>query len=73
MQAAAGDLDKANISVAEACALLDYDKAEVMPINSLMYKIDKWDKVSSAGSAALHPSIAHGLGSYYRKRTAYSS
>ena len=41
--------------MAEACALLDYDKAEAMPTNSLMYKIDKYDKVRmhdpSAGSS----------------------
>ena len=37
--------------MAEACALLDYDKAEVMPSNSLMYKIDKYDKVSKCDTS----------------------
>lgn len=54
VQAAAGDLEKANISVAEATALLDYDKLEVMPTHSLLYKVDKYDKVSWADAAALH-------------------
>lgn len=49
VQAAAGDLDKANITVAEATAMLDYDKSEVMPSNSLLYKVDKYDKVSTTG------------------------
>ncbi|KAL3146830.1 hypothetical protein ABBQ38_014805 [Trebouxia sp. C0009 RCD-2024] len=45
VQAAAADLQKANISVAEATALLDYDKLEVMPTHSLLYKVDKYDKI----------------------------
>ena len=53
VQAAAGDLQKANISVAEATALLDYDKLEVMPTHSLLYKVDKYDKVSHWGDACL--------------------
>ena len=46
VQAAAADLEKANITRAEAIALLDYDKREMMPNNSLLYKVDKYDKVS---------------------------
>ena len=45
VQAAAADLEKANITRAEAIALLDYDKREMMPNNSLLYKVDKYDKV----------------------------
>lgn len=45
VQAAAADLEKANITPAEATALLDYDKREVMPSNSLLYKVDKYDKI----------------------------
>ena len=45
LQAAAGNLEKANITVEEATALLDYDKSELMPSNSLLYKVDKYDKV----------------------------
>ncbi|KAL0043648.1 hypothetical protein WJX79_010854 [Trebouxia sp. C0005] len=45
VQAAAADLEKANITRAEAIALLDYDKREMMPNNSLLYKVDKYDKI----------------------------
>ena len=45
VSAAAADLEKANITPAEATALLDYDKREIMPNNSLLYKVDKYDKV----------------------------
>ena len=61
VQAAAGDLDKANMTVAEATALLDYDKSEAMPSNSLLYKVDKYDKVSRQGYALW---LVHILGSY---------
>lgn len=49
VQAAAADLEKRNITPAEATNLLDYDKREMMPNNSLLYKVDKYDKVSQSG------------------------
>lgn len=64
VQAAAADLQKANISVAEATALLDYDydKLEVMPSHSLLYKVDKYDKVSWGTDAACSGTVLNHIG-----------
>lgn len=63
VQAAAADLEKANITPAEATALLDYDKREVMPSNSLLYKVDKYDKVSRPEHSC-SPLLWHTWGKY---------
>ena len=59
VQAAAADLEKANITRAEAIALLDYDKREMMPNNSLLYKVDKYDKVSPPKNLYLFSHLTH--------------
>lgn len=41
------EVDRAGLTMAEATDLLDFEKAEAVPANSLTYKIDKYDKVSS--------------------------
>lgn len=45
LHSCSAELDRAGITPTEATALLDFEKAESIPTNSLTSKIDKYDKV----------------------------
>ena len=47
LQSCSAELEKASITMREAMALLDFEKSETVPAKSLLYKIDKYDKVSA--------------------------
>lgn len=52
LQSCSAELEKASITMREATALLDFEKSETVPAKSLLYKIDKYDKVSARHSFA---------------------
>ena len=53
LQSCSAELERASISIPEATGLLDFEKSEAIPPNSLLYKIDKYDKVRACGSCPL--------------------
>ena len=49
LQSCSAELERASISMPEATNLLDFEKSDTIPPNSLLYKIDKYDKVRAFG------------------------